>query len=157
LRERNGSGEARQLDKQSATFLQIQRNLESELDELLSEEAIHFQTQLTRATNLLAEYRLRTGRLRELRKTIEVNRRIYLLNAISLISDEGRNKLVRSRDRYAAAKEILDKNDEDQIFGSDLGTIGQHFHQLTTDLEYARSLIERHSSSLRSGDDQISR
>jgi hypothetical protein len=147
--------EAKTLDALTSSFLETQSRLGSKLDEVLSQTANTFQTKLGRATYLLAEYRNQTGRLRELRKTIDVNRRIYLINAIQLMSEEKRYIVARSSNRDGAATEILDACTDDGIFGFDLGIISQYFHQLDTDIEYAQSRIDRHTSSLRSGSDQL--
>jgi hypothetical protein len=147
--------DANVLDEETRRFLERQRELGAELDDLLSDRAVRFEQDLCAATNSLAHYRNDIGRLKELRRTIEVNRRNYVVACIQLLNENLFAELVRSREREKTALKILDGLTNDEVFGHDLGNIGHSYQQLDTDIGYADSVAERHDLSLRSGTDQL--
>jgi hypothetical protein len=152
---RNLERRARVLEQQTFSFLTRQRRLGSKLDELASDTAIDFEGRLSRATNHLAAYRNRLGQLKELRRTIEVNRRNYLLHCLRLVSAKKLKTVENSRDRERAATEALDSLDNDGVFACDLGIIAQQCQQVDTDIGYSESVADRHTLALRSATDQL--
>jgi hypothetical protein len=143
------------LEKKTFAFISEQRRLGPKLDELVSETAIQFEEKLTQATNRLAAYRNRLGRLRELRRTLEINRRNYTLHCLRLISAKKFAQVERARDRLLVAGQALDSLEHDQIFNADLGTITQHCQQVDTDIGYSESVADRHTEALRAASDQL--
>jgi hypothetical protein len=147
--------DANVLDEETLRFLEGQREMGAELDDLLSDRAVRFEQKLSAATNSLAHYRNDIGRLKELRRTIEVNRRNYLVACIQLIDEQMYRAVTRSRERDKTALKMLDRLTTDEVFGHDLGNIGQSYQQLDTDIGYADSVADRHDLALRSGTDQL--
>jgi hypothetical protein len=145
----------RVLETKTFAFLAEQRRLGPKLDELASETAIQFEEKLTQATNRLAAYRNRLGRLRELRRTLDVNHRNYIRHCFRLISARKFKEVERSQDRTLAAIRALDSLDNDEIFSTDLGTIAQRCQQVDTDIGYSESVADRHTLALRSATDQL--
>ena len=145
----------RVLDERANQILEVQARLGSELDELRSEKGMDFQRKLARATNRLASYSSHVSQARELRRTLLINRRNYLTNCIALISSPVTSQVARSRSQEDAAAKFLDSCPEEEIFGTNLGHIHGICNQLDSDLDYADSLIERHTTSLRSATDQL--
>jgi hypothetical protein len=143
------------LEAKTVEILAEQRRLAGELDDLASDTAIDFENSLAKATNYLAEFRNRIGELKGLCRTIEVNRRNYLLHCVRLISAKQLKKVEQSRDRERAAGEVLDSLTDDGIFATDLGLITQKYQQISTDLGYAESVADRHTLALRSATDQL--
>jgi hypothetical protein len=145
----------RVLETKTFAFLAEQRRLGPKLDELASETAIQFEEKLTQATNRLAAYRNRLGRLRELRRTLDVNQRNYIRHCFRLISARKFKEVERSQDRTLAATRALDSLENDEIFSTDLGTIAQRCQQVDTDIGYSESVADRHTLALRSATDQL--
>lgn len=155
-RERPRLGIARaSLDERASRLLEVQRHLSRELDELLSEEALEFQQQLAHAHASLADYRHFVSLLKELRRTVEINRRIYLINCVALVSSIWAKSVSRSLHQELAASEALVSSPQDEIFGSRLGRLQGFSKQLDSDIDYADSLIERHGATLQSAGEQL--
>jgi hypothetical protein len=143
------------LDRRAGNLLELQRNLNRDLDELRSDEALEFQQLLAHANASLADYRHFVSLLKELRRTVAINRRIYLINCVALVSSIGATRIARSLHQEQAASEILGSLQQDEIFGSCLGRLQGFSQQLDSDIDYADSLVERHAATLQSAGEQL--
>ena len=143
------------LDQRAGKLLELQRNLNKDLDELRSDEALEFQQLLAHANASLADYRRFVSLLKELRRTVTINRRIYLINCVALVSSIGATRIARSLHQEQAASEILGSLQDDEIFGSCLGKLQGFCQQLDSDIDYADSLVERHAATLQSAGEQL--
>lgn len=156
LRELQSLKQARNaLDRRADKIFRLQRRLAPELHELLSKEAIAYQQLLVSATASLAEYNQTVSLLRELRRTVLINVRNFTINAVMLASAAAAEKVDRSMNQEQAASDFFATLPEDEIFGSDIGNFHGFFEQLNSDVDYADSLIERHSALLRSASEQL--
>lgn len=143
------------LDDSTATIIKIQRRLGRELDALRSDRAVEFQRKLGRLANRISEYGYTVRKLQSLRRTLMVNRRIYLTHSVALISSNGMKEIGRSRDQEKAATDFLDNVRNDEIFNRDLGHIQGKLNQLNSDIDYANLVIERNSVAMRAAADQL--
>jgi hypothetical protein len=154
--ERPGLAKARtSLDQRASKLVRLQRNLSRELDELRSHEALEFQQQVAHANASLADYRHFVSLLKELRRTVMINRRIYLINCVALISSIGAKRVAGSIHQEQVAADLLASSQQDEIFGSYLGKLQGFCQQLDSDIDYADSLVERHAATLHSAGEQL--
>lgn len=148
----------RSLDRRSRWIIETQRFHGASLSELGGHESLEFQEKLARAANNLADYGHTVGLIKELRRTLQVNRTNFLVNCTALISSEGARQVSLSQHQEEAASLFLaawQQEKKEEIFRSELGRMQGLCDQIDADIEYAELLIERHTASLRSGSEQL--
>lgn len=117
LREREGAKQIQDdLERRVREIVDMQRRLGPELDELRSHNAVKFQRKLAEAGTVLADYGQSIGLLKELRRTVVVNQRNFLINSVALISTRGADEVARSVDQDGAAARFLARSHRDEIF-----------------------------------------
>ncbi len=143
------------LDSHLHHILDLQRNLGPELEELRSTGAVDFQRKLALAGTMLADYRQSVGLLKELHRTLVINQRNFLINSIALISADGARDIARSTDQEGAAANFLTKVKHEELIASEVGRFQGLSLQWDDDIQYAISLADRHSHSLRAATDNL--
>jgi hypothetical protein len=132
-----------------------QRRHGAEVYELRGRHSHDFQGRLALAGVKLADYRHSVSLLKELRRSIDINRRNYQINSVALVSSHGAQMVANSMDRGKAASDILANLQQDEIFAADVGQIQAICQQLESDIDNANSLTERHAALLRASTDQL--
>ena len=143
------------LDLQVAELVNLQRNLGPELDELRSRKGKTVQRKLAKTGAELADYQGRIGLLKELRRTLIINRRTLFINSVALISSTDAAEVTKSIDRETAASAALSRWGKDEIFGTEAGRVNAMSSQLESDIDYNTSLAERHYRALEAVRDQL--
>src|ERR1035437_7987796 len=120
LREREGAKHIQgDLERRIREIVDMQRRLGPELDELRSHNAVKFQRELAEAGTVLADYGQSIGLLKELRRTVVVNQRNFLINSVALISTRGADEVARSVDQDGAAARFLARSHRGQAFANE--------------------------------------
>lgn len=143
------------LDLQVAELVNLQRHLGPELDELRSRKGKSVQRKLAETGAELADYQGRIGLLKELRRTLIINRRTLFINSVALISSTDAAEVMKSIDRETAASAVLSSWGGDEIFGTEAGRVNAMSSQLESDIDYSTSLAERHYRALGAVRDQL--
>ena len=146
---------SKSLESHVKEIVDLQRNLGPELDELRSSHGISVQRKLARAMAEVADYRHSIGLLKELRRTLVINRSNFLINSIALISSDDALRVINSIDQETAASTVRANWHRDEIFGREVGRVQGMCRQLDSDIDYAASRAERLAGSLRSVSDQL--
>jgi hypothetical protein len=134
--------------------------------ELRSKEGIQFRNNLRTIGAKLAKYRRNVSRVKELYRTIEINRQNYTIRSVPLISASGEIEMKRTIDQERAAVTILElsndktdnddeKRNEDDIFLRDLRNIVYDSRQLDADIDYAEVFADRMTASQRAAGDLL--
>jgi hypothetical protein len=156
LREQQGANRIHDdLERRIRKMVDMQRRLGPELEELRSHNAVEFQRELAATGAVLADYGQSVGLLKEIRNTVAVNQRNFLINSVALISQQGADEVARSVDQEAAAARFFAGSHRDQIFARETSTFQGLCQQLDSELEYGNSLTERHAATLGSARDQL--
>jgi hypothetical protein len=132
-----------------------QSRIGRELYELRSRHSQDFQRGLALFGAELADYRHSVTLLKEFRRTIEINRRNFLINSVALVSAHGARTVAQSIDPSKAAFDILANSQQDHIFAPYVGWIQRIWQQLESDIDYADPLTERHAAWMKAATDQL--
>lgn len=143
------------IDRDVSVVVNAQRTFGSQLDDLRSRESEKLGEQLAEVGAALADYRNSVNVLKRLRRTIAIDRRNYLVNGVELISAEGKLQIERSVDWEKTALVFLSNLKDDRIFLPQIGRIQAIFEQLDSEIDYAESVCEAHTASLRAVSDQL--
>jgi hypothetical protein len=133
----------------------LQRTLGPKLEELGAESGMLFQQKLAAAGVEIADYRHSVGVLKQLRRTFEIDRANYMINAASLATRTGKQRVAQSPDQEGAAAQVIATMQQDQIFGPELGRMQFYRRQLDSRIDYAETKVEYLSASLRAASDQL--
>jgi hypothetical protein len=145
----------RVLDRNSRRIIEAQQIDAARLGQLRSLESLNFQKKLTQAGITFADYNETISRVQELRRTLHINRKNYLINCMALISSQAEAQVARAQRQDEAAAEFLRNRQEEEIFGGVLGQMQGNCDQLDSDLAYSGALTQRHLTSLRSASEQL--
>ena len=143
------------LDRRVGEIVDMQRRFGPELDELRSHNAVEFQRKLAEAGAVLADYGQSIGLFKEIRRTVVVNQRIFLIHSVALVSTRGADEVARSVDQEGAAARFLAKSHRDEIFANETSGFQGLCRQLDSEIDYGISLTERYAASLGSARDQL--
>jgi hypothetical protein len=143
------------LNLQVREIVEMQRSLGPELDELRNHNAVEFQRRLAEAGAVLADYGHGVSLFKEMRHTVVVNQRVFLIHSVALISARSADEVELSIDQGEAAARFLGKLHDDEVYSSAASAFQGLCHQLDTDIEYGSSLIERQAATLSSARDQL--
>jgi hypothetical protein len=133
----------------------LQRHLGHEVEELRTKNAVGFQRKLAEAGAALADYGESLGRLKELRRTVLINYRNFVINSVAVVSAHGAHLVSRSIEQDNAAARFLADWSEDEIFARELSRLQGFCRQIDSDIDYATSLIERHRAFLSHSSEQL--
>lgn len=146
------------LTRRAQWIVDAQRYHEENLNEVRAPDSIEFQQKLTRAATNVADFSQAVASVKELRRTLHINRDNFLINCPALLSADGATAIASAdRQRDAALRFLADlrAKQQEHIFSTELGRMQNTCDQLDADVEYANLLLERFGASLSSGREQL--